>query len=245
MSVSASYWPKCWPLVQDTQLAGELGSARGCGAYSNTARCCCDSQGLGLHMVMRGGVGEAQRGGEKRMGVRAGGRGLRHRALGCWAGTEHPDPRQRRQWRYPPSATTSIKPASHQTTGPRGKPQRAHGSDGDDSHASGYYHAPIREIRNRKGDYREIRDKRCTSLCPLSHSARVHTRICTHMHVQTAIRAHIPCYCHLNICTDTLCPATWPVCLSCSCIEAGRYMLESRQEQTATDNLIVAKLRET
>ncbi|XP_065401899.1 uncharacterized protein isoform X2 [Macaca fascicularis] len=54
-------------------LSEELGSARGYGAYSNTSRCCCDSQGLGLHMVMRGGgLGEAQTGGEGRMGVRAG-----------------------------------------------------------------------------------------------------------------------------------------------------------------------------
>ncbi|XP_027460350.1 uncharacterized protein LOC113928670 [Zalophus californianus] len=36
--------------MQGTQLVEELGSARGCGAYSNAARCCCDSQGLGLHM---------------------------------------------------------------------------------------------------------------------------------------------------------------------------------------------------
>lgn len=52
--------------MQGTQLVEELGSARGCGAYSNAARCCCDSQGLGLHMVMRGGVGGGAegRGGE-------------------------------------------------------------------------------------------------------------------------------------------------------------------------------------
>jgi hypothetical protein len=201
--------------VQGKLLAEELGSARGFRAYSNTARCCCDSQGLGLHMVMRGrGVGwsEAQRGGEERMGVRAGGRGLRHRALRCRAGTEHPDPRQRRQRRCPPSTTAPIEPASHQATGPQGTPQRANGSNGDDSHAFGYYYAPIREIRNRKGDYREIRDKRCTSLCPLSHSARADTHLYTHAY--SAVHAHIPCYCHLNICTDTLCPATWPVCLS-------------------------------
>lgn len=67
------YRPEWWLLVQGMLLSEELGSARGCGAYSNTSRCCCDSQGLGLHMVMRGGgLGEAQKGGEGRMGVRAG-----------------------------------------------------------------------------------------------------------------------------------------------------------------------------
>lgn len=60
------YRPEWWPLMQGTQLVEELGSARGCGAYSNAARCCCDSQGLSLHMVMRGGVGGGAegRGGE-------------------------------------------------------------------------------------------------------------------------------------------------------------------------------------
>jgi hypothetical protein len=42
---------------------------------------------------------------------------------------------------------------------------------------------PMREIRNRK-DYREIRDKRCTSLCPLSHSARAHAFVQTCMLIQ-------------------------------------------------------------
>lgn len=74
--------------------------------------------------------GAEGRGGENG-GVRAGGRGLRHRALCCRAGTEHPDRRQQRQRRYPPSTATPFEPGSHQAVGPRGKPQRAHRSVGE------------------------------------------------------------------------------------------------------------------
>lgn len=71
---------------------------------------------------------------------------------------------------------------------------------------------PMREIRNRK-DYREIRDKRCTSLSVPCHTARVHMHLYTHA-CSDSSTSHIPCYFHPNTCTDTLCPATWPVCLS-------------------------------
>lgn len=134
------------------------------------------------------------------MGLRAGGRGLRHRALCCRAGTEHPDRRQQRQRATYPLPQHST---SQETTKPR---------------ALGVSHSvliaamvtPMREIRNRK-DYRAIRDKRCTSLCSLSHSARAHASVQTCMLRQ---QFHIPCYFHLNTCTDTRCPATWPLCLS-------------------------------
>lgn len=57
--------PRCRALC----LWKSWGSAWGCGAYSNTARCCRDSQGLGLHMVMRGGGwGGGRRRGEGRRG---------------------------------------------------------------------------------------------------------------------------------------------------------------------------------
>lgn len=53
----------------------ELGSARGCGAYSNVARCCCDSQKLGLGMVMLGRGGGETGGGAEERGGEDGGEG--------------------------------------------------------------------------------------------------------------------------------------------------------------------------
>ncbi|XP_065401895.1 uncharacterized protein isoform X1 [Macaca fascicularis] len=109
-------------------LSEELGSARGYGAYSNTSRCCCDSQGLGLHMVMRGGgLGEAQTGGEGRMGVRAGWEGapaLRARLPG-WDRAPGPAAAAAAAATLPtlfPNTHRASEPPSHGPSGRRKEP---------------------------------------------------------------------------------------------------------------------------
>lgn len=97
-----------------------------------------------------------------------------------------------------------------------------------------------REIRNRK-DYREIRDKRCTSLCPSSHSARAHASVHTCMLRQQ----YIP--------HSLLLPSKYMHRHSMPCNVARVFVLiqhksgqvcakKPRQEQTATHNWIAAKL---
>lgn len=53
-----------------------------------------------------------------------------------------------------------------------------------------------------------MRDKRCTFLCPLSHSAHAqhtHTRLSVHPCMHAQISALAPTY-HLNLYTSTLVP---------------------------------------
>lgn len=87
--------------LADRAACGGVGVCAGCGAYSNAARWCCDSQGPGLHMVIQGGGRVCECGGAKggewsRRG------GLRHGSQGSPAGTEHRHRRQRRQRHFPP-----------------------------------------------------------------------------------------------------------------------------------------------
>lgn len=41
--------------LSQSAAAARAGAAAGCGAYSNVARCFCDSRGPSLRMVIRGG----------------------------------------------------------------------------------------------------------------------------------------------------------------------------------------------
>lgn len=111
------------------------------------------------------------------------------------------------------------------------------GNDGEGSDASGYYHAPIREIRNRKGDYG---DQICgVPLCVPCHRACAHTHTRTHASAHTCMHRHPYMHTllatnHLNTGAAALCPASGRCVCPDPCLKAGRYVPESRQEQTDT-----------